>query len=162
MPQILSDGNLTKNFSNNIEYTTLTSTHFFTNTNFAIMPYISFMKAYNPLPNVGVGVEILTSNIAVGSNNFGLRLNIVICGVVSLIKVTAVIVDLNIIHSYNKVYYVSPLVIMVHNISGQAEYWLSSVFNNSFFPTTYGPNFSRNCTFGLITAFNVNNGLLKY
>jgi hypothetical protein len=79
----------------------------------------------------------------------------------SLAKITVIIVDLNIIHSVNKIYFASTGLAVIHNYPSYADSFLASQVTPSYFPTIFGPKFSRNCTFAMYLTFAVNNGLVK-
>jgi hypothetical protein len=80
---------------------------------------------------------------------------------VSLIKVVVILVDLNIVHSLNKLYFISSVLSVNHNYTSSVDSSLAPHLS-TLFPTIYGPNFSRNCTLALILAFQLNNALPKY
>lgn len=76
-----------------------------------------------------------------------------------LFKMVVIIIDRQNVISTRKLYFFRVDRQSIHNYTSSSNISPYSWLNSSFLPGVFGPNFSRNCTFGIDYLYLSNNGL---
>lgn len=105
--------------------------------------------------------EPLPAYLYINSNDFSVQVKVTIGAQLAIAKIVIIILDQLEIYRRNKIYFISSFILVKNNYPGAANITFSSQIAALNIPNDYGPQFSRNCTLGIVTLTHVNNSQQK-